>query len=55
MSDLECIQQGKDSINLLLTTHAIIFAPMPKQSIADFTAEEEAAVIRAAKRLRYRF
>ena len=52
--ELECIQQGEDSISVLLTTHAIIFAPMPKRSVVDFTADEEVAVIRAAKRLKYR-
>ncbi len=53
--ELECIQQGEDSISILLTTHSIIFAPVPQRTIVDFTAEEEVAVIRAAKRLKYRF
>jgi hypothetical protein len=53
--ELECIQQANNSISILLTTHAIIFATMPKRSVVDFTADEEVAVIRAAKRLKYRF
>lgn len=53
--ELECIQEVGDIINILLTTHSVIFAPMPKRSLVDFTDEEELAVIRAAKRLKYRF
>ena len=53
--ELECIQQADSTISILLTTHSVIFAPVPKRSVVDFTAEEEAAAIRAAKRLKYKF
>jgi len=53
--ELECIHETSDTISILLTVHSVIFAPVPKRSIVDFTDEEEAAVIRAAKRLKYRF
>ena len=53
--ELECIQETGDTISVLLTTHSVIFAPVPKRTVVDFTDEEEKAAIRAAKRLKYRF
>jgi len=53
--ELECIQETAEDFCINLTVHSIIFAPMPKRTIVDFTPDEEEAVIRAAKRLKYRF
>lgn len=53
--ELECVQQANDAISILLTVHSVIFVPVPKRSIVDYTVDEEEAVIRAAKRLKYRF
>jgi hypothetical protein len=53
--EMECIHEAADNISILLTVHSVIFAPVPKRTIIDFTADEEAAVIRAAKRLKYKF
>ena len=53
--EMECIHEAADTISILLTVHSVIFAPVPKRAIIDFTDDEEAAAIRAAKRLKYRF
>jgi hypothetical protein len=54
-AELECIQQNGDSITVLITAHSVMFVPMPKRTVVDYTEEEEKAVIQAAKRLKYRF
>lgn len=54
-AELECIQENDDGFTVLITAHSVIFVPMPKRTVVDYTEEEEKAVIRAAKRLKYRF
>ena len=53
--ELECIHETEDAFNILLTVHSVIFAPIPKRCLVDFTPEEEAIAIRAAKRFKYQF
>jgi len=54
-AELECIQEDGNSITVLITAHSLMFVPMPKRAVVEYTEEEEAAMIQAAKRLRYRF
>ena len=53
--ELECVQETSDSISVTLTVHSVVFAPMPKRIIVDLTTDEEEMMIRASKRLKYRF
>ena len=53
--ELECIQENDDGITVLITAHSVMFVPTPKRTVVDYTEEEEAAVIQAAKRLKYTF
>ena len=55
MAELECIQENDDGFTVLITAHSVMFVPLPKRAAVDYTKDEEAAVIQAAKRLRYRF
>jgi hypothetical protein len=54
-AELECIQENEDGYTVLITAHSVIFAPIPKRTVVDYTDEEEKAMIQAAKRLKYRF
>ena len=54
-AELECIQENDDSFTVLITAHSVMFVPMPKRVVVDYTDEEEKAVIQAAKRLKYSF
>ena len=55
MAELECIQENDDGFTVLITAHSVMFVPLPKRAAVDYTKDDEAAVIQAAKRLRYRF
>jgi hypothetical protein len=52
---LECVQQSEDYINVTVTVLSVIFAATPKRVIVDYTADEEAAALRSAKRFKYQF
>ena len=52
---LECLQCTSDEYSIVLVVHEVIFAPFPKRTIVRYTAAEDAAAMRAAKRLKYRF
>jgi len=53
--ELECIHETANDISITLTVHSMILTQMRRRAIVDFTADEEAAAIRAAKRIKYRF
>ena len=53
--ELECIHETAETINVTLTVCSIVFTPMLKRNIVDYSLAEEEAFIRASKRLKYAF
>ena len=52
---LECINRTEECIAVTVTVLSVIFASMPKRTIVDYAADEEAAALRSVKRFKYQF